>query len=620
MAHWLLLTVIMASTVVSANRYARAAEEIEHFITRNGDKLMNGDKEFRFVSFNIPNLHLVEDDFAPDKKTAWGWPTEFEITDALTSVDQMGGTVVRTYVLSVKREGSDMGEEVYVKGPGEFNEEAFQVLDLVLKIARDKGVRVFVPLVDQWWWMGGRAEYAAFRGKQPDDFWTDEQVIADFEKTIRYVLNRKNSLTGVAYKDDPTIFGWETGNEIKPPHEWTKRIAAFIKSIDSQHLVIDGNSLQGVSQEQLDDPNIDVITTHHYPQPGGNFIGPIRAAWGKCRGKKPYFVGEFGFIPATEFQQVLDLVVNEGISGALVWSLRYHHRDGGFYWHSEPLGAGLFKAYHWPGFATGKAYEETEVLDVMRKAAYKIRGLDVPPISKPESPKPLPIADPSAISWQGSAGATEYDVLRSDKPEGPWKVIGQGISDAAFPYAPLFNDDAAEVGESYYYSVVARNDSGKSAASKVMGPVKTKERTLVDHCLDTSQTDNTQGDVQFATGEDRKTREDSHRLKLAPGAAVIYRVDEPISAWATQAYFLDEDSMIEIAASVDGEHFEPCEVVAEERSSLKNDYNYLRYVVLEGDQLPMGAKYLRFKFPGTNKENGTAQLGRVVIHYGRIAE
>ena len=92
------------------------------------------------------------------------------------------------------------------------------MLDLVLKIAREKGVRVFVPLVDQWWWMGGRAEYAAFRGKQPDDFWTDEQVISDFEKTISHVLNRKNTLTGVVYKDDPTIFGWETGNEIKPPH------------------------------------------------------------------------------------------------------------------------------------------------------------------------------------------------------------------------------------------------------------------------------------------------------------------------------------------------------------------------------------------------------------------
>ena len=30
-----------------------------------GDQLFDGDKEFRFVSFNIPNLHQVEDDFRP---------------------------------------------------------------------------------------------------------------------------------------------------------------------------------------------------------------------------------------------------------------------------------------------------------------------------------------------------------------------------------------------------------------------------------------------------------------------------------------------------------------------------------------------------------------------------
>ena len=129
-------------------------------------------------------------------------------------------------------------------------------------------------------------------------------------------MNRKNTLTGVLYKDDPTIFGWETGNEIKPPHEWTKRIAAFIKSIDSTTFGDRWSSLQGVSQEQLDDPNVDVITTHHYPHPGGNFLGPIRAAWEKCRDKKPYFVGEFGFIPAAELKAVLDLVINEGMSGS----------------------------------------------------------------------------------------------------------------------------------------------------------------------------------------------------------------------------------------------------------------------------------------------------------------
>ena len=36
--------------------------------------------------------------------------------------------------------------------------------------------------------------------------------------------------------------------------------------------MIDGNSLQGISQEQLDDPNTDVLTTHHYTLTPGNLF------------------------------------------------------------------------------------------------------------------------------------------------------------------------------------------------------------------------------------------------------------------------------------------------------------------------------------------------------------
>jgi hypothetical protein len=41
--------------------------------------------------------------------------------------------------------------------------------------------------------VGGIVEYAGFRGKPADAFWTDPQVIADFKQTIAYVLNRKNT-------------------------------------------------------------------------------------------------------------------------------------------------------------------------------------------------------------------------------------------------------------------------------------------------------------------------------------------------------------------------------------------------------------------------------------------
>ena len=65
------------------------------------------------------------------------------------------------------------------------------------KLAGEYGIRVVVPLLNNWQWMGGRPDYAAFRDKESDEFWTDPQLIKDFKKTIDYVLNRTNTITGV---------------------------------------------------------------------------------------------------------------------------------------------------------------------------------------------------------------------------------------------------------------------------------------------------------------------------------------------------------------------------------------------------------------------------------------
>jgi hypothetical protein len=55
------------------------------------------ERELRFVSFNIPNLNYVEDEFAFDRKHPYRLPDEYEIRDALLSVRQMRGQVVRLY-------------------------------------------------------------------------------------------------------------------------------------------------------------------------------------------------------------------------------------------------------------------------------------------------------------------------------------------------------------------------------------------------------------------------------------------------------------------------------------------------------------------------------------------
>jgi hypothetical protein len=523
----------------------------------------------------------------------------------------MGGTVVRTYVLSVRREGSDMGEHVYVRGPGEFNEEAFRTLDLALEIANRKGVRLIIPLVDNWKWHGGIGEYAAFRGKQPEDFWTDEEVIRDFEQTVRHVLTRVNTRTGVAYRDDPAIFGWETGNELESRPEWTRRIARLMKQLDPNHLVIDGNSLHGIPEKSLDDPNVDVITTHHYPNTDADYVKAIVAAREKCREKKAYFVGEFGFVPVKQIAEVYDAVIENDVSGALLWSLRFHHRDGGFYWHFEPLGESLYKAYHWPGFDTGSKYDEREVMRLTREKAFEIRGLEAPAMSAPAPPTLLPIEDVSAISWQGSPGARDYLVERADSDGGPWNVVGEGVDDTAVQYRPLFNDASAEVGKSYRYRVKACNDGGESEPSNVVGPVMVAHLMLVDEGQDLSQLAEKAGEVKPTTGEDRKRREDIHRILIPAGGSITYRVDDPIKSWRAILFRENASASVEAEQSRDGQTFAAVEPAAQLGPEAGGDYGYLQMVELRSRPSEPAGRFLRLRAVG-----GPLEVSRVEIRYG----
>jgi mannan endo-1,4-beta-mannosidase len=613
---------LLAAVCVFAS-VAAAQQRPANFITRRGDQLFDGEQPYRFISMNIPNLMVQEDAYEFTKPNPWRWPDEFEIEDALESVRQMGGQVVRTYVLSVHRDGSDMGDVVDVERPGEFNEDGFRTLDKVIEIARRKNIRVIIPFVDQAKWWGGVGEYAAFRGKPAEAFWSDPEIIQDFEATVKHLIERKNTYTGVAYRDEPAVFGWETGNEIFPTPAWTRQIAAYIKQLDKNHLVLDGKSLKGVPVGSLDDPNIDVITTHHYPWgEDHDFTKPIREAQALTKGKKAYFVGEFGFVETPHIASAIQEVIDDGSSGALLWSLRMHRREGGFYWHME-LGTGknIYKAFHWPGFDSGKRYDEKAVMSLVRDKAYEIRGEKAPSRDPPKAPKLLPIEKVSAISWQGSAGASGYDVLRAASASGPWKKVGTDVSDADVQYRPLFHDDGVKPGEQYWYRVVARDAAGESEPSNIVGPVTARSRTLVDECDDLSLIAEKRGHVAEASENARTAQEDCHRIRLEPGAAVVYRVEGPIGAWRIFS-FAPGQTPLTCEISRDGKEFRPTVIKSRAYTSGDTVYGYSTPVLINGSAEGKDAKYLRISAPENAQESGkpaAVQLSRVEIEFDSIA-
>ncbi|GER37888.1 mannan endo-1 4-beta-mannosidase [Striga asiatica] len=112
-------------------------------------------------------------------------------------------------------------------------------------------IRLILSLSNNYQDFGGRAQYvrwaknAGAQTKSDDDFYTNELVKEYYKRHVQRVLNRINTITGAAYKDDPIIMAWELINEPRcqadysgdTVNAWVQEMASHVKSIDSKHLL-----------------------------------------------------------------------------------------------------------------------------------------------------------------------------------------------------------------------------------------------------------------------------------------------------------------------------------------------------------------------------------------------
>jgi len=226
----------------------------------------------------------------------------------------------------------------------------------------------------------------------------------------------------------------------------------------------------------LDCPHVDIVTLHIYPGniPQEYWPEVIEKEIADLNGRKAYVFGEFGYGKPGPMRDLMERVIRfEDISGALLWNLDPHKRNGGFYGgvYNDVHGYDN-RSYRYPGFPSGSCFWEAEVLDILRNAAFQIRGLPVPLKPVPKPPVLLPIKDAAKIDWCGSAGAEVYDVYRAVSADGPWELVGEDISDSWDEKTPertcCFSDMRAVAGTKYFYRVTAKNVSGVSESSGIM--------------------------------------------------------------------------------------------------------------------------------------------------------
>lgn len=375
----------------------------QRFVTRSGSQLLLDGKQFRFAGPNIYWLGLDENVDGVD------YPTTFRVDNVLNTALEMGASVVRSHTLAA----SHGCPEAIEPELGVFNEQALKKVDYAIQAAGARGLKLIIPLVDNWnYYHGGRQSFTRWRGlEDANAFYTDRQVIGDFKEHIQTIINRVNTYTGVAYKDDAAILAWEIGNELNDaPAAWVQEIAGFIKGQDGNHLVAFGKQFQ-LDEDKLDIAELDIIDVHYYPPVASSLVADAEKAAQKG---KVFIAGEFGWSQG-DLNEFLDAAeAHPSVAGTLFWSLFGHHDRGGYVQHFDGF------ALHYPGNAQNE--ELMSRILRLRQHAFAMRGESVPEAGMLD--KPIIIGAEGKIVFRGVAGAAYYTVERSSEGEaGPWSIV-----------------------------------------------------------------------------------------------------------------------------------------------------------------------------------------------------
>ncbi|GLJ16689.1 hypothetical protein SUGI_0286660 [Cryptomeria japonica] len=204
------------------------------FVQTKGTQFMVNDLPFYINGFNTYWLMV----FSADPST------KPKISEVFQQAASVGLTVARTWAFN------DGGWRALQKSPGVYDEDVFKALDFVISEAQKNNIRLILSLCNNWGAYGGKSQYvkwglsAGLKLSSDDAFFADPTLKTYFKDHIKKVLTRVNTITDIAYKDDPTIFAWELMNEPRCTsdpsgdtlQEWITEMAVYIAGSHNQFL------------------------------------------------------------------------------------------------------------------------------------------------------------------------------------------------------------------------------------------------------------------------------------------------------------------------------------------------------------------------------------------------
>lgn len=187
---------------------------------------------------------------------------------------------------------------------GSLKEEYLIGLDFLLSEMHKRRMYAVVCLNNFWPWSGGMAQYLRWANvidsihypmdvKKKQDwnlymtetakFYSNKEAMGMFTKAIDQIITRKNTITGLAYTQDPAIMSWELCNEPRGINnvgnylKWADSTSTHIRSLDKNHLITTGSEgitgspgYSGVAFEKVHAlKNIDYTCAHIWIQNWG---------------------------------------------------------------------------------------------------------------------------------------------------------------------------------------------------------------------------------------------------------------------------------------------------------------------------------------------------------------
>ncbi|MDR6555213.1 hypothetical protein [Paenibacillus qinlingensis] len=628
-ALFVVFALIAAVNPMSLLPESTADAAVNGYVKRNIDKLYedsNGNNiqdaaepDFRYISVNIPDALLINI-YSPmgNDSERFRIPSDDELLDAVRTVKAMGGRVFRVFAMSSSPTYNAVRmittNSASPSAAVTLNEDAMKAFDRLLQYCNQEGVRVSIGFTDNWAYVGGYSDYGS-------NFFTPGNATnVKFKNMISQILNRTNSYTGEQYKNDKAIFAWESGNELSASNDgvldtWVSDLANYVKGIDANHLFIDGRNSPATFYNRytvMNNANIDVLSYHTYINLSGmNAVQSLTAMRNYTKDQKVLNVGEIAMtMPTSTLLSFLDEMISGGTSSASWWALRFHAREGGFYHHAS------YEDLHWPGFTNTSGISEIatekDILTALADHAYEIQGLTRPAIAVPLAPVLLPIPDTGHISWKGSTNASAYDVERATSSSGPWTVIAADFMDNVIVNRSLLSDTTTSPDVSYYYRVKAKNTSGTSGYSNVVGPVVASSRWLVDNLFDTSKmsalTSNMVIGKSYSNKEVGNDLAVLYRNDANPGE-IVYTTQEAISSFRIETYSYNTTDL-SVLTSPDGATYTSFTPAT---TSYSGSYNKPK-VVYTSSALPTGTKYLKIAEQGTGQPY--KKISRIEIESG----